>query len=184
MAKDRLHDATESPIFICGMTALDPDDLFYNICLCDPSLDCDTHIEADVYTSRIMPERIELCCHCAGEFDSPLELNSNLKAPEGPYSMVLPVCKVCLENGCSIIVRAAGQNAEAKQAKIDAAAAMETGRKERDVAEAVANAIETPAATTIATTAATSGANPDASSAPKPKNKKRTSTRCVCLYQL
>ncbi len=78
-------------------------------------------------------------------------------------------------------MRAARQNAEAQQAKIDAAAAREAGRKERDVAEAVANAIETPAATTIATPAATSGANPDASSAPKPKKKKRTSTRCVCL---
>ncbi len=67
---------------------------------------------------------------------------------------------------------------------IDAAAAKEAGRKERDADESVANAIETPAATTIATPAASSGANSDASSAPKPKNKKRTSTRCVCLYQL
>ncbi len=81
VAKDRLHDATESPIFVCGMAALDSDDPFYNIFLCNPSLDCNTHIEADLYTSRIIHERIELCCHCAGEFDSPVELNSNLKAP-------------------------------------------------------------------------------------------------------
>ena len=58
VAKDMLNDATESPIFICGMTALDSDDPFYNIFLCDPSLDCNTHIEADFYTSRIIPERI------------------------------------------------------------------------------------------------------------------------------
>jgi hypothetical protein len=81
VAKNRLHDATESPIFICGMAALDYDDPFYNMFLRDPSLDCDTHIEVDFYTSRIMPGRIELCCHCAGEFDSPIELNSDLKAP-------------------------------------------------------------------------------------------------------
>ncbi len=68
----------------------------------------------------------------------------------------------------------------AKQAMIDAAEAREAGRKERDDVEAIA----APAATTIATQAANSGATPDASSAPKPKNKKRTSTRRVCLYQL
>ena len=50
VAKDRLHDATESPIFICGMAALDYDEPFYNIFLCDPSLDCDTHIEAIFFT--------------------------------------------------------------------------------------------------------------------------------------
>jgi len=96
-----------------------------------------------------MPGRIELVCLCAGEFDSPVQLNSNLKAPEGPYSIVLPVCKVCLENGCNIIVRAARQNAEAKQSRIDAAVATETGRKERVVVEAAA---ATPAATPGATT--------------------------------
>jgi hypothetical protein len=47
VAKDMLHDATESPIFICGMITLDPDDPFSTIFLCDPSLACATHIEAD-----------------------------------------------------------------------------------------------------------------------------------------
>jgi hypothetical protein len=104
--------------------------------------------------------------------NSPVELNSNLKASEEPYSIVLPVGKVCIENGCNIIVRAAMQNAEAKQARINAAAAREAGRKERVTVEA---ADSTPDAT--------AGAAPDASSAPKPP-KKGTSTRFVCLYQL
>ena len=158
-----------------------PDDPFYNIFHCDPFLDCDSHIEVDLYTSRIMLERIVLCCHCASKFDSPVELNSHLKAPESPYSVVLPACKVCLENGCNIILRVARQNAEAKQAKIDSAAAREAGRKERDdVIEAAAKAIAPSVAIAVASTIAT----PDASSAPKPKSKKRTSTRYVCLYLL
>ncbi len=107
-------------------------------------------------------------------------MNSHLKALKGPYSVVLPACKVCLENGCNIIVRVAMQNAKAKQAMIDSAAAREAGRKERDDVEAVAKAIAHSAAIAVASTIAT----PDASSAPKPKSKKRTSTRYVCLYLL
>jgi hypothetical protein len=82
-----LRDATESAIFVCGMAPLDFDDPLYDIFQCDPSFSCDTHVEADFYTSRIMPERIELCCHCAGEFESPVELNSNLK--QGPRRSLL-----------------------------------------------------------------------------------------------
>ena len=111
------------------MAPLDPDDPIYDIFQCDPSLECNTHIEANFYTARIQPGRIELCCHCAGEFVSPVELNTNLKHREGPYSVVLPVCKACLENGCNIIVREARQNAQAKQARIDAKAAREAGRQ-------------------------------------------------------
>jgi hypothetical protein len=182
LAKDRLRDATESTIFVCGMAPLDFDDPLYDIFQCDPSLSCDTHVEADLYTFRIMLEHIELCCHCAGEFDSPVELNSNLKAPEGPYSIVLPVCKACLENGCSIIVRAARQNAEAKQARIEAAAARKAGRQEREV-----EAVATASATTVASPAATIAdshrvATPVATSAPNRKSRKRT--RWVCLYLL
>ena len=121
LAKDRLRDAMESTIFICGMAPLD-------IFQCDPSLECKTHIEANYYTVRIRSERIELCCHCAGEFNSPVELNTNLKHPKGPNHVVLPVCKACLENGCNIVVRAARQNAQANQAMIDAIAAREAGR--------------------------------------------------------
>ena len=119
VAKDRLSDAIESTIFVCGMAPLDPDDPMYDIFQCDPSLECNTHIEADFYTARIWPERIELCCHCAREFNSPVELNTNLKHPESPYSAVLPVCKVCLDNGCNIIVRGARQNVQANQASQD-----------------------------------------------------------------
>jgi hypothetical protein len=47
--KDRLHDAMESSIFVCGMASLDPDDPCHGIFLCDTSLDCDTHMEAEFY---------------------------------------------------------------------------------------------------------------------------------------
>ena len=93
MARDRLRDAMESAIFVCDMAPLDPDDPFYNIFLCDPALDCNTYIEVHFYTSKVQPNRVEMCCHCTGEFDSPIELNSFLKAPDGPYSVVLHVCK-------------------------------------------------------------------------------------------
>jgi len=89
--KDRLHDAMESSIFICGMAPLDPDDPCYGIFECDISLDCETHVEADFYVSGIEPSRKEICCHCAGVCDSLVELNSYLKAPIGPYSVVLPI---------------------------------------------------------------------------------------------
>ena len=47
LAKGRLDDAVESPIFICGMAPLHSDDPFHDIFLCDPLLDCDTHIEPE-----------------------------------------------------------------------------------------------------------------------------------------
>jgi hypothetical protein len=91
-AKDRLDDATESLIYMCGMAPLDPDDPCFDIFQCDPSLDCDTHIESELYISKISPTRVKICCHCAGKYDSPVELNTALKAPDGSYSVVLPIC--------------------------------------------------------------------------------------------
>ena len=99
-----LHGAMDSSIFICGMTQLDPDDPCYVIFHCGPSLDCTTHIEADFYTSKVQLARVELCCHSAGEFESPEEINTYLRAPEDPYSLVLPFCNICLETVCHISV--------------------------------------------------------------------------------
>jgi hypothetical protein len=114
MARARLHDAMESVIFVCGMAPLNQDDTCYEVFLFDTSLDCIADIEANFYTSKIQPTRVELCCYCAGEFDSPVELNSSLRAPDGPYSLVFRVCKICLDNGSHIIVRGTRQNAQAK----------------------------------------------------------------------
>jgi len=108
MVKDMLNDAVESTIFMCGMVALDLDDPCYDLFRFDPSLDCDTHVESEFYVSRIQPKRVVLCYHCAGTMlDSPIQLNTHLKAPEGPYSIVLPICKACIDSGCHIIVRSA-----------------------------------------------------------------------------
>ena len=112
MARDRLHDDTESPIFVSGMAPKDQDDPCYDVFHCDPFLDCNAHIEAIYYTSKFHPTHVELWCHCAVEFDSPLEFNSSFKVSVGPYSVVNPTCKVCLDNGCNIIVRGAKQNAQ------------------------------------------------------------------------
>ena len=120
MARDRLHDAMESLIFVCGMAPMDQDDPLYDVFHGDPSLVCSAHIEANFYALKIQPSRIETCCHCAGKSDSPIELNSSFKAPDGPYSVVLLICNMCLDNGCHIIVRGARQNAEVQQAKLDA----------------------------------------------------------------
>ncbi len=46
-------------------------------------------------------------------------MNTSLKAPNAPYSGVLPICKACLDNGWSIVVRAAHQNAKAKHARME-----------------------------------------------------------------
>jgi hypothetical protein len=62
--------------------------------------------------------------------DSSVKLNNHLKAPEGPYSIVLPICKACIDTGCHIIVRSARQNAIAKQARLDAVVAREVRRQE------------------------------------------------------
>jgi hypothetical protein len=153
MAKGRLIDAMESSIFICGMAPLDHDDPYYNIFLCDPSQDCDSPLEPEFYVSKIQPKRLELCCHCAGGFDSPIDLNPSLKAPDGPYRLVLPICKQCYDNGCSIIVRGSHQNARAKRTRLDAGKRLEAQREEDVDAEgmqhedAVLPASEEPAPT-------------------------------------
>ena len=84
------------------------------------------------FVSRNQQKRMVLCCHCASTMlDSHVELHTHLKAPKGPYSIVLPICKACLDSGCHIIVRHARQNATAKQAKLDAERARGTLRQER-----------------------------------------------------
>ncbi len=95
-------------------------------------LECDSHVESDFYASRIQPDRVVLCCHCAGTMlDSPVELHTHLKAPEEPYRIVLPICKGCLNSGYHIIVRHTRQNGTAKKAKLDAARARGILRQER-----------------------------------------------------
>ena len=175
MAQDRLHDATESPIFMCGMSPLSPEDPCYDVFQCDPSLDCDTHIEANFYTSAIQRERLELCCHCAGVFDSPVMMHPSLKAPAGPYSVVLPVCKECLDGGCQIIARNARQNAESKKNKLDAEAARKAARLEK-AAEAAAKEEEAQRQqkATDAGPSAGSGTGPAAPAQPKGRGKRAT----------
>jgi hypothetical protein len=144
MVKDILEDAMEFVIFMCGMAALDTDDPCYYIYHCDPSLECDTHLGPEFYISKIQPGRMVLCCHCAGTTmpDSPVELNNQLKAPEGPFSIVLPICKSCIDSGCHIIVRVARQNAASKQANLEAKQARKVLRQEHTrVEEAEATAI-------------------------------------------
>ncbi len=84
IAKDRLVDATESAIYMCGMAALDLDDSFFDIFQCDPTFDRDSHIESEFYTSKIQPSRVNICCHCTGKYDSPVELGTSLNTPDGP----------------------------------------------------------------------------------------------------
>ena len=82
MVKDRLHDAIHITIYMCGVTDLDQDDPCYAVFHCDPSLERDTHLESDFFVSRIQPDRMVLCCHCAGTMHNSLvELHTHLKAP-------------------------------------------------------------------------------------------------------
>ena len=103
MVKDKMHDASESQIFICGMFPLDSHDPWYDLFQSDPSLDCDTRIEAEFYVSKIQPSQMDLYCHCADTVDSFIQLNTHLKAREGPYSTVLLIYKACVDNGCQVI---------------------------------------------------------------------------------
>jgi hypothetical protein len=130
IAKVRRVDATESAIYMCGMAALDLDDPFFDIFQCDPTFDCDSHIESEFYTSKIQPSRVNICCHCTGKYDSPVELSTPLKAPDGPYSIVLPICEQCIANGCRVVVRGARQNA---QAKLDAMVARAARSQEVEI---------------------------------------------------
>jgi hypothetical protein len=113
-----------------------------------------------------LPTRVELCCHCAGEFDSPVELNSFLKAPDGPYSVVLPSCKMCFVNGCHITVRGARQNSQAKEDTLDAQAAREAGRR--------ALVMASEEAATVA----------EASAIAPSKSRKRTTTKYILHYSV
>ncbi len=51
-----------------------------------------TRIESEFHTSKIQPTRVKTCCHCADKYNSPVELDIALKAPDPrpAYSIVLP----------------------------------------------------------------------------------------------
>ncbi len=51
-------------------------------------------------------------------FESPIDLNIHLKAPQGPYCVVLPIYKGCIDGGCHIIVRVNRANANAMQYRL------------------------------------------------------------------
>ena len=84
--RDRLQDAIDSPILTCGMAPLDHDDPCFSLFHCNPSLECDTHVESKFYTSRIEQTRMEMCCHCAGTMlDFPIDLHPS----QGAWRAVL-----------------------------------------------------------------------------------------------
>ena len=89
-----LVNATESTIYMCGMAPLEPDDPFFDIFQCDLTFTCDSHIESEFFTSKIQPSRGNIYWHYAGKYDSPVELNTSLKAPDGPYVIVLPTRRI------------------------------------------------------------------------------------------
>ncbi len=49
-----------------------------------------------------------------------VEVNSFLKARDGPYYLVLRPYKICHDKGCHIIERGSRHNAQAKKDKLDA----------------------------------------------------------------
>ena len=115
---------------MCGIAPLDPDDPNFDAFQCEPTLDRDAHIESKFYTSKIQPTRVKICCHFAGKYDSTVELNTDLNTMDVPYSVVLTICEECLANDCRVVVHAAIQSAQAKQAKMDAKTTRDDRRKE------------------------------------------------------
>ncbi len=97
---------------------------------------------------------------------------------------MLPICKVCLQNGCNIIVRAATQHALAKEARIGVEAAKEAGRQEHDIVTTAAIVPSIAAPTPVATSVVTPVATSAAATAPRPNSRKRTSTRCMLISTL
>jgi hypothetical protein len=83
-----------------------------------------------------------------GTTDSLVNLSASFKAPEDPYSIVLPIREECMDKGRHIIVRTAKQNAQAKQARFDTHVAGEALRREKEVEEVdardVASSIAVP----------------------------------------
>ena len=71
---------------------LDADDPFYDVFSMRSLFGMQAHNEAHFCTSKIQPERVEICCHCVGEFDFPVEFHSSFKAPDGLYSVVVLLC--------------------------------------------------------------------------------------------
>ena len=118
---------------------------FYEIFTCDLSLDCDIHIESELYASKMyQPQCIKVCCHYAESFDFLVEFNDSLKAPKIPYFVVLPICEQYLKNRSPRIIRVAIQNTRAKQARLDAEASKAARRQYNDVGEAATIALNAP----------------------------------------
>ena len=97
--------------------------------------------------------------------------------PDGPYSVVLPACKMCLDNGCHIIVRGARQNAQAKQDKLDAQATRDAARQ--------TNVMASEGAATVAEAPEEAPSTSHVAKAPS-KSRKRVATRYAymhyCIY--
>ena len=65
---------------------------------------------------------------------------------QGPYLVVLPICKACIESGCHVIVRSARVNAKAMHARLEQENAREAAKARE--AEAVASSLAASEATT------------------------------------
>ena len=130
-------------------------------------------LRCGVYVSIIKLGRMVLCCHCAHNLtDSVIEMNTHRKAPKGPYSVMLPICKACMDGGCRIIVRNSRQNDTAKQAKLDAKHAREVARQEHAVVEDASNVVVEDASNVVVDVATS---NPR-------RSRRHTRTLAPCIY--
>jgi hypothetical protein len=129
-------------------------------------------------------------------------MNTHLKAPAGPYSVVLPICNPCIDSGCPIIVRSA-RNSNAKQARLEHKHGREaivpgdsTGTSTNTIGSATASGTASSAAFATASPSATTTTTPSVNvevTEAEPhqlpntvkRNKKRTAnTRYVKIVHL
>lgn len=88
--------ATSEYDYTCGGPLLPPSNAMYKNVMCRTKISCNNPVEVQYYASGL--GRLDICSFCTSEH---CLVNSDLKKK---FKTVLPACRVCIENGMTIIV--------------------------------------------------------------------------------
>ena len=110
-AMQKLEEAQENEIFVCGMQPFDADDPMYGVIITRSGLECHQPMEFDYYGTKVVASwfNAKLCSYCAGTsgIDGTVDEAHTLE-----WKSVLPICPTCLAGGARPLVRARRRNGE------------------------------------------------------------------------
>ena len=108
-AIQKLEEAQDNDLYVCGMQPLDADDLMHGVIVTRHGLECHHSMEFEYYSVKIVASwfKPKLCAYCAGLSGSEGIVDEELSLQ---WKSVLPVCPACSAKGALPLARTRRRN--------------------------------------------------------------------------